>query len=219
MFAKTFTAVRSAKEWGLRAPRHTGEFVFGPAAAETVVFGVFGDSVGCGLGVECVERTFAGEVAARLAAQDRRVVCRIHAVSGARGRWLAQQPPTGDERFAAVSIGSNDVIHGESLSNLERCLSAFLDRLRHAERVVVLGPGALDSSILVPPLLKPVLQRRLRTCEGVLRRAAARFPNARHFGPADLPMRFERAHFADDGFHPSAVAHALIAKAVLERLQ
>src|SRR4051812_38514643 len=88
MFIEVFDAVRNASEWSLRAPRHQGEFLFGPDVGETIVFGVFGDSVGCGLGVRSIERTFAGSVARRLAVR-RRVVCRIRAVSGARGRGLS----------------------------------------------------------------------------------------------------------------------------------
>lgn len=124
MFIEILGAVRTAQEWSQRAPRYQGEFVFGPESPEKIVFGVFGDSVGCGLGVPSVERTFAGSVARRLAVR-RRVVCRISAFSGARGRGLALQPPAGDERFAAISIGTNDIIHGESLSGLENAVLRF----------------------------------------------------------------------------------------------
>lgn len=148
MFRETFDAIRSAKKWGMDAPQYGGEFVFGPERGETDVFGVFGDSVGCGLGSTRVERTFAGTVAGRLS-EGRRVVCRIRAVSGARGRDLASQACGGDERFAAVSIGTNDILHGDSLSGLERSVCAFLEGLRRAERVVVLGPGDLASALIL----------------------------------------------------------------------
>ncbi len=217
MFIDVFDAVRSAHEWSARAPRHEGEFVFGPEAPETIVFGVFGDSVGCGLGVPSVERTFAGCVARGLAV-SRRVVCRIRAVSGARGRGLALQRPAGDERFAAISIGTNDLIHGESLSDLEKSVCAFIEDLRGAERVVVLGPGDLTSATIVPSLLRPMIRSRVRACEDALRRAVGRFPHARHFGPTDLRQAMTPAHYAPDGFHPSESAHALIADAVLDRL-
>jgi lysophospholipase L1-like esterase len=217
MFIEVFGAVRSAQEWSQRAPRYQGEFLFGPESTETIVFGVFGDSVGCGLGVPSVERTFAGSVARRLAVR-RRVVCRISAVSGARGRGLALQPPTGDERFAAISIGTNDIIHGESLSGLESAVGAFIAKLRGAERVVVLGPGDLGSATIVPPILRPMVRARVRACEDALKHAVRRFPHARHFGPNDLEMPFAPAHYAPDGFHPSESAHAMIADAVLNRL-
>jgi len=217
MFIEVFDAVRSAQEWSQRAPRHAGEYLFGPDSPEPVVFGVFGDSVGCGLGIPAVERTFAGRVASRLA-PDRRVVCRISAVSGTRGRGLALQRPAGDERFAAVSIGTNDIIHGESLSGLARAVSEFIERLRGVERVVVLGPGDLGSAMIVPPFLKPMVRARVRACEDALKQAVARFAHARHFGPNDLERPLAPAHYAPDGFHPSETAHALIADAVLDRL-
>jgi lysophospholipase L1-like esterase len=218
MFIEVFGAVRSAQEWSLRAPRHQGEFVFGPwLTRETITFGVFGDSVGCGLGVPRVERTFAGRVARRLAVK-RRVVCRIRAVSGARGRSLALQRPVGDERYAAISIGTNDIIHGESLTRLEDEVRVFIEKLSGAERVVVLGPGDLASAMIVPLVLRRVLAARVRACEDALRRAVRRFPHARHFGPNDLDVPLTPAHYAPDGFHPSESAHALIADAVLDRL-
>jgi lysophospholipase L1-like esterase len=217
MFIEVFDAVRSAQEWSSRAPRHAGEYYFGPESAAPVVFGVFGDSVGCGLGVPSVERTFAGSMASRLA-PDRRVVCRISAVSGTRGPGLALQRPRGDERFAAVSIGTNDIVHGESLTALGRAVTDFLARLRGVERVVVLGPGDLGSAMIVPPFLKPMVRARVKACEDVLREAVRRFPHARHFGPHDLERPLAPAHYAPDGFHPSETAHALIADAVLNRL-
>jgi len=217
MFWEAFGTVRSAQEWCLSAPRHEGEFVFGPDGEETIVFGVFGDSVGCGLGVPRVESTFAGAVASRLAAAQR-VLCRIRAVSGTRGRGLAAQRPAGDERFAAVSIGTNDIIHGESLRDLEHAVCSFLDELRDAERVVVLGPADLTAALIVPPLIRPVLRQRVRACEAALRRAVARFPYARHFGPDDLGVRLTPDLFAVDGFHPNETAHALIADGVFARL-
>lgn len=217
MFRETFDAIRSAKKWGIAAPQYEGEFVFGPEQGETDVFGVFGDSVGCGLGATRVEATFAGTVARRLS-ESRRVVCRIRAVSGARGRDLASQARGGDERFAAVSIGTNDILHGDSLSGLERSVCAFLDGLRRAERVVVLGPGDLASAMILPPPLRPILKRRVRSCEAALRRAVERFENARHLAPGDVVATLTPAHFAVDGFHPSEQAHALIGEAVFARL-
>ncbi|HXT00300.1 MAG TPA: GDSL-type esterase/lipase family protein [Elusimicrobiota bacterium] len=217
MFIEVFDAVRSAQEWSQRAPRHGGEYLFGPDSPKPIVFGVFGDSVGCGLGVPSVERTFAGRVASRLA-PDRRVVCRISAVSGARGRGLALQRPVGDERFAALSIGTNDIIHGESLTALKRAVTEFLELLRGVERAVVLGPGDLGSAAIVPPFLKPMVRARVSACEDALREAVRRFPHARHFGPHDLERPLAPAHYAPDGFHPSETAHALIADAVLDRL-
>ena len=217
MFSEAFAAVRSAQEWGLRAPHHEGDFVFGPDSDETMIFGVFGDSVGCGLGIAHLERTFAGDVARRLAATGR-VHCRIRAVSGACGYGLAAQGPTGDERFAAVSIGTNDIINGKSLSELERAVCVFLEKLRDAERVVVLGPADLASAPIVPPLIRPILRQRVHACEAALRRAVARFENGRHFGPSDLGGRLTRDLFAADGFHPNETGHTLIADAVLARL-
>jgi lysophospholipase L1-like esterase len=209
--------VRSAQDWCLSAPHHEGEFIFGLDSKETTVFGVFGDSVACGLGVSHLERTFAGDVAGRLAATGR-VLCRIRAVSGACGSGLAAQRPAGDERFAAVSIGTNDIIHGKSLSGLERAVCVFLDALRNAQRVVVLGPADLTSALIVPPLIRPALRQRVRACEDALRRAVARFPHARHFGPRDLGVEVTPDFFAADGFHPSEAAHTLIADAVFARL-
>jgi lysophospholipase L1-like esterase len=209
--------VRDAVEWSERAPCHRGEFVFGRGWRRAIVFSVFGDSVGCGLGVRSVERTFAGRVALRLA-EGRRVLCRISAVAGARGGSLARQRPVGDERFAAISIGTNDIVHGESFATLENAVVALIERLRGAERVVVLGPGDLASATIVPSVLRPVIKARVRACEDALRRAVRRFPRARHFGPNDLRQALTPAHYAPDGFHPSETGHALIADAVFSRL-
>ncbi|MBI5201758.1 MAG: hypothetical protein HY925_09255, partial [Elusimicrobia bacterium] len=128
MFLDAFWPISRARKWSEAAPRWEGEYCFGPESPERVVLGVFGDSVGCGLGVTKIERTFAGGVALRLA-RERRVLCRINAVSGARSRELAEQGPAGDERFAVVSIGTNDIIHGEKPSALEGALSSFLESL------------------------------------------------------------------------------------------
>ena len=210
-------AMRSAREWGARAPYYEGEFPFGTTDGDPVVFGVFGDSVGCGLGATHVDRTFAGAVSRKLA-DGRRVLCRIKAVSGARGRDLASQPRGGDERFAAVSIGTNDILHNGSMDELESAVSGFLEGMRHAERVVVAGPGDIAASLIVPALFRPFFKYRVSACEAALKRAVRRFPNARHLGPSDFDLKITAEHYAVDGFHPSESAHAIIADAVFSRL-
>lgn len=215
MLLESFSRVRRARDWAARAPRYSGEYPFG--VGERSVLGIFGDSVGCGLGVRDVRLTFAGVLAQRLA-RGRQVVCRVSAVCGARARMLRLQEPKGDERWVAVSIGSNDALYGEPLTRVETELGTFLQRLRHAERIVVLGPGRLDAALIAPGALKPLLRRRALALDAVLRRTARRFRNARHIGPFMPGFEVDAADFAVDGFHPSEQAHARIGEAAYWRM-
>lgn len=205
-------AARKAKAWARRAPHYRGEFAFGAPA----VFAVYGDSLGCGLGVTGVDRTFAGVVARRLSRRFGRVVCRFSAVCGATAASLPSQAVAGDETFAAVSVGTNDLLSVARRVTLERHLGEFLGRLRHARRVVVVGPGDVAAGAILPTLLKPLLRRRVLDFEDAILRTVARFPNARHVGPSGL--RIGPQDFAADGFHPSDRAHRRIGEVVWERL-
>jgi lysophospholipase L1-like esterase len=205
------------REAAERARCYRGEFFIGPRTPSPVVLGVFGDSVGCGFGATSLENTFAGVVAEELA-KSKGVLCRIAAVNGARARTLREQDVRGDERFAAVSIGTNDALHGEPIDEVERELGAFLRRLSRAERVVVVGPGAIAEVALLPEALRPFMRRRLKAYEDALVRAVAPFSNAVHVGFSSLDVPLTRAHFAADGFHPGDLGQRLIGELVCRRL-
>lgn len=214
-FLESLEAIRRARAWAQSAPRYTGEHVFGPAEGRPLVFGVFGDSLGCGLGVTDVSRTFAGVVARRLA-EKHRVLCRIAAVSGAQGPQLLEQPVLGDEDLAAVSIGTNDLLHGAPLRRLEASLARFLDKLSHAERVVVLGPGNVAAAGIFPAALRPFLRGRMLAWEAAMKRLAGRYPNACHIGPSDAGAAAE--DFGPDGFHPGDAGQTRIGELVCRRV-
>jgi lysophospholipase L1-like esterase len=206
-------AARSAREWAHSAPHYRGEFVFGTPA----VFAVYGDSVGCGLGVTELDRTFAGVVARRLTKTYGTVLCRIMAESGAVAPRLLEQAVAGDELFAAVSVGTNDFLHGVGRAKVQSCLARFLDRLGHARRVVVLGPGNVTAGTVVPSVLRPLAHRRMLAYEESILRTVERFPNARHVGPSAAEL-LGPEDFAQDGFHPSDRAHRRIGELVWDRL-
>ncbi len=212
-----YLAIRRARAAAARARPYAGEFAFGAADGEATVVGVFGDSVACGLGASSVERTFAGVVASELSGRGR-VVCRFAAECGAQASDLARQRVAGDERLAFVSIGTNDALHRADPAEVERALSAFLDRLSHAERVVVFGPGDVSSTAILPPALRPLFRRRLFACEEAIARAVARHPNARHVGPTNEPWEVDVSDFSEDGFHPSDRGMRRIGEAMLRRL-
>lgn len=211
------TVARRAREAAERANSYRGEFRFGPGDGEPCVFGVFGDSVGCGFGTSAFDKTFAAFVAQRLAMSGP-VLCRIAAVSGTRAETLHDQPVRGDERFVAVSIGTNDAIRGVPLSGLRRDLSSFLMKLRHAERVVVVGPGDLSAVSLLPQAVRPFVRRLMASYEDCLRSTAALFPNAAHVGFSNLAGSLTPEDFAEDGFHPGDRGQRRIGELVYGRL-
>lgn len=212
------TVARRAREAAERARSYPGEFRFGPAQGEPLVFSVFGDSVGCGFGTSAFGNTFAAFVAERLA-RGRPVLCRIAAVPGARAGTLDAQSVRGDERLAAVSIGTNDAIHGVPLPQLQRDLCAFLKKLSHAERVVVVGPGDLSAVSLLPQAVRPFVRRLMESYEDCLRRTAALFPNAAHVGFSNLRGALTPEDFAEDGFHPGDRGQRRIGELVYGRLE
>lgn len=211
------SAARRAWEAAEEARAYTGEYSFGPNSGTPTVVSVFGDSVGCGLGASAVESTFGGSVAARLSATGR-VVCRIAAVSGAKARTLSRQAVAGDEGFAFVSIGNNDALYGAPLPEVESSLGVFLGRLRHARRVIVVGPGDVGALRVLPPLLRPFMRMRSLTYGRAIRRAVDAFANARHIGPSDEALKMTAGDFGADGVHPSDSCQIRIADAVYRHI-
>lgn len=215
--SQSYSAVQQARAWAAAAPRYTGDHRFGEGPGRPLVFGVFGDSLGCGLGATAVDRSLAGLMAGRMA-ETRPVLCRIRAVSGAQAPDLAAQAVDGDEAVAVVSIGTNDLLSGSSFWRMRSALKAFLAGLRHAERVVVVGPGDVAALELFPAAARPLLRLRVLSCEQALTETAAEFPNACHLGPSSLGLTLGPSDFAADGFHPGDAGQALIAGAVLRCL-
>jgi lysophospholipase L1-like esterase len=186
---------------------------------ERLVVGL-GDSVTAGDGLRGPEETVTARLAERL---DASWVVRARSGLTSRGiTRLLDRPVATDDVAAAdvvvVSVGVNDLLRLKPLRRWRRDLGALLARVTTltSGRVVLLG---------MPPVRAfPRLPRALAVPLGA---RAARMDRvgvdvARRYGVLHLPLPARLLEpagaFADDGFHPSAHSHDVLARLVAELL-
>ena len=186
---------------------------------ERLVVGL-GDSVTAGDGLRGPDETVTARLAERLdASWD--VRARSGRTSRGIARLLERQVAAGDVAAAdvvVVSVGVNDLLRLKPLVLWRRDLSVLLNRVTSltSGRVVLLG---------MPPVRAfPRLPRAVAVPLGA---RAARMDRvgvdvARRYGVLHLPLPatlLEPAGaFADDGFHPSAQSHDVLARLIAELL-
>lgn len=186
---------------------------------ERLVVGL-GDSVTAGDGLRGPDETVTARLAERL---DASWVVRARSGLTSRGiaRLLERQVAADDVAAAdvvVVSVGVNDLLRLKPLVLWRRDLSVLLNRVTSltSGRVVLLG---------MPPVRAfPRLPRAVAVPLGA---RAARMDRvgvdvARRYGVLHLPLPatlLEPAGaFADDGFHPSAQSHDVLARLIAELL-
>ena len=186
---------------------------------ERLVVGL-GDSATAGDGLRGPDETVTARLAERL---DASWVVRARSGLTSRGiaRLLERQVAAGDVAAAdvvVVSVGVNDLLRLKPLVLWRRDLSVLLNRVTSltSGRVVLLG---------MPPVRAfPRLPRAVAVPLGA---RAARMDRvgvdvARRYGVLHLPLPatlLEPAGaFADDGFHPSAQSHDVLARLIAELL-
>ena len=186
---------------------------------ERLVVGL-GDSVTAGDGLRGPDETVTARLAERLDAS-----WVVRARSGLTSRGIArllERQVAADDVVAAdvvvVSVGVNDLLRLKPLVLWRRDLSVLLNRVTSltSGRVVLLG---------MPPVRAfPRLPRAVAVPLGA---RAARMDRvgvdvARRYGVLHLPLPatlLEPAGaFADDGFHPSAQSHDVLARLIAELL-
>ncbi len=180
-----------------------------PSAAPTVVF--LGDSLTAGLGVE-EGQAWPARVAERLEAEG----APIHAVNAGvsgdtsaggvrRLDWLLKQKP----KVVVISLGANDGLRGLAVEDTEKNLRQIVGRSRQA------GARVLLCGMLLPPNYGEEYRRRF----------SAIFPKVASSEKASLlPFLLEgvagdASLNGDDGIHPNAQGHEVVAGHVLGPLR
>ena len=186
---------------------------------------LLGDSTALGVGVDAVDQTVGGQLAAMLAAAGTRVALSTVAVAGARCSDLATQVARAHvgarPDLAVVLVGTNDATHLVRPGEAAACLATAVRRLRDSGTVVVVGTcpdlGAVRS--IAPPL------RQLAGWYG--RRVARAQANAARSAGATVVelgamtgavFRADAGMFCHDGFHPSADGYRVLAYALYPEL-
>ncbi len=193
----------------------------GDPEAPTIRLVMLGDSFAAGVGVQSVDDSIGGHLAALLAGDGHRIELSSVAVSGTRSYHLDTQVSRAllGERpdVAVILVGLNDATHLVNPSEAAYHLGGAVCRLTEAGVAVVAGtcPDLAVSRALGPPLRQIVgwLGQRI---------ASAQEPEVVDAGgvPVDLARRTSAVFRADpgticvDGFHPSADGYRIWAHAL-----
>jgi lysophospholipase L1-like esterase len=186
---------------------------------------LLGDAFALGVGVEVVEETVGGQLAAMLADAGAGVTLSTVAVSKARCSDLATQVaraqlgPQPD--VAVILIGANDAIHLVRPGEAAAALATAVRRLRDSGTSVVVGtcPDLGAARAIAPPLRQLIGwygRRVARAQAGAARAAGATVVDlAGQTGPV---FRADPGMLCHDCFHPSADGYRMMAYALFPEL-
>ena len=183
-----------------------------------------GDSIIAGVGAtvadECLTARLAREVAVRRrVAVEWTNIGRIGATTTRVLHDLAKRLPPQPADLVLVSVGVNDVTSLRRRAGWSDELRALADDLAaHSPRATALflGLPPMQRFPSLPSPLRNSLGMRARMFDETLAATLAGHPTARHLPlPFDAPPEM----FSGDGFHPSATAYALIARALADSLE
>jgi lysophospholipase L1-like esterase len=182
---------------------------------------VLGDSTGAGVGVTRTEDTVGAALARRLGQLGRRVRLSGVAIAGSGTGDLGPQVSRallGRPNVAVVLVGTTDATRGTPLAAVRRNLGDAVRRLHAVGVRVVVGtcPDLGAARAFAQPLRAIVAMRGRQV-------ALAESDAAREAGgvPVDLAaavgpvFRADPGTLSEDGFHPSADGHRLLAEALL----
>ncbi|MFM7707131.1 MAG: SGNH/GDSL hydrolase family protein [Gammaproteobacteria bacterium] len=218
-----FAAPAGAEGGRVEAPGTTAPVSGETTAAPSLRLVGLGDSIIAGVGAtvaaECLTAQFARELAERRgAAVEWSNIGRIGATTTRVLRDLAQRLPPQPADLLLVSVGVNDVTSLRRRGEWSREVRALADTL------TAHSPGAPALFLGLPPMqrfpalpvpLRNSLGMRARLFDETLAAALDGHPTARHL---PLPLEASPEMFSGDGFHPSASAYALIARALADFL-
>lgn len=173
---------------------------------------VVGESPAAGVGVATQDDALAARFAAELAGRSERAVrWRLSARTGTTAERAtprlvpALEGPAAD--VVLVQLGVNDTLRLRARAAWRRDVTALLDALAPLTApdgvVVLAGLPDLAAFPTLPQPLRGVLGWHARALDRELDVLAARRPGVRH---APTPPLSGADSFAEDGFHPNAVA-------------
>lgn len=183
---------------------------------------VLGDSAAAGHGLASADEAWARQVGRALHAADgRATTVRTVAVDGATTATVAttQLHAVRGAEVVLIGVGVNDALRGQPVrhvrDDLLRLLRGVRSRTSPTTAIVLLSCPDLSAAPGLPPLLRPVVGWRCRAVARAQQRVAKEFgvalvPESRTSMPVEV--------FGDDGVHPGAVGHAVIADRVAHHL-
>jgi lysophospholipase L1-like esterase len=172
---------------------------------------ITGDSAAAGVGAPSQSAALSGQLVSALAAHYR-VTWRLEAVTGATTKTtlagLSQLPP---EPFdvAVIALGVNDVTKVTSQHQWitrQKALHQLLQDRYGITRIFACGLPPMGLFPLLPQPLRWILGQQADRLDAALAEIAADNASVQHL-PFEFPTEAE--FFAEDGYHPSAQAHAL----------
>ncbi len=177
-----------------------------------------GDSVAAGTGIADHRRSVAGQLARRLHARHGRpvawtVVARGGLTAGEVTTLLDGNVEVARADFVVVSVGVNDTVDLHSDDRWSEELSALLRAVGGRAQVVLLGVPPMETLPALPQPLARLLGDRARRLDRLGRELAAGVDGVHHLSLRDLDLDLAGAH-ARDGFHPSELVHAELARRI-----
>jgi lysophospholipase L1-like esterase len=181
---------------------------------------IAGDSAAAGVGAPSQSAAVSGQLVAALASHYQ-VDWRLEANTGATTRTsldkLSQLPPEPFD-IAIIAVGVNDVTRVTTRHQWivqQNALHQLLQDRFGVTRILACGLPPMGLFPLLPQPLRWILGQQANRLDRALAALAAHNAVVQH-----LPFEFPRkpGFFAEDGYHPSEMAHAFWAKVLAKEI-
>ncbi|MFD2166796.1 SGNH/GDSL hydrolase family protein [Thalassotalea euphylliae] len=183
---------------------------------------ITGDSVAAGVGIEQISEALAGQVVKELKTMGRATSYQVIARSGDKISDVIKHIETSETLPAkniVISVGVNDAKGFTSskkwIIQLSKLLALLDSRCPNA-KVVLLATPPLEQFPLLPWPLSSVMGYRSSRLNTV---SASIIKNHENGAFLPLEIQAEKVHFAEDGFHPSALSCNILAKNIVPFLE
>jgi len=161
-----------------------------------------GDSIAAGVGATSFNTSIGGRLAEYLA-QNHRVIFVNKSKGGSRMADMLTAPrPVSKQDVIILIVSSNDLFHFTPLKKFEETvIQVFREYSDQTDKLIVVGPGRVDSSRALPFPLRFIYKIRRPKYASILEKETRRFSNIVYImpeGPTGQGNTFSR-----DKFHPN----------------
>jgi lysophospholipase L1-like esterase len=121
-----------------------------------------------------------------------------------------------------VQIGANDIVRFKSIDDAADELTLALEKLPHAERVIVISAGNVGGTKFFPFFVNPIYtQLNLGyhdSFEVVVKNAGGVYVNLYEDPSTDPFVQEPEKYLARDGFHPTSAGYKLWFEKIIEKV-
>lgn len=178
---------------------------------QTIKLLVIGDSSALGVGCKKMEETSTGVLVKQLSAtyQVNYHICAFTGYTTAQVLAAVKQLPLTPFDYVVISVGSNDIVKGNSLKKWKQhsdALNAYIEKNFNPKKILMSAIPPFQKLPTLPYLMRHYLAERSQSMNYYLIAHSHTNPIYNYL---DLDFDFLPEYISEDGFHPSSALYKI----------